>query len=157
MKCRHIAATLPASRAALLISALLGSLLLAPPAFAADAKLEPVQVKAVAYFDFNKTSIRPEDQPAILAEVGKMQNVTWQSVTATGHTDSIGSARYNAKLAARRARSVKSYLVGKGLDPSMIQAVGKAGETPVADNDSADGRARNRRTEIVFQGVRPLP
>jgi OmpA-OmpF porin, OOP family len=49
---------------------------------------------------------------------------------------------------------VKAALVGKGLDASMIATAGKAAREPVADNTSADGRARNRRAEIVFEGVR---
>ena len=75
----------------------------ATAAFAADPKVEPVKVNAVAYFEFNKTTIRAKDEPALLAEVGKMQNVTWQSVTATGHTDSVGSL--NAEAAGPHKRS----------------------------------------------------
>ena len=123
-------------------------------AFAADAPIEKVSVRATAHFDFNGSSIRPADRDAILAEVGAMKNVTWQTVTATGYTDSVGSARYNARLSARRAGAVKHYLVVKGIDKSMIEAIGKGEANPVAHNDSPDGQAQNRRTEIEFRGIR---
>ena len=134
--------------------ALSTSLWIAGAAIAAEGAVEKVSVRAVAHFDFDRANIRPDEQAAILAEVGKMKGVTWQSVTATGHTDSIGDAGYNSRLSDQRARTVKSYLVGKGLDPSMIKTQGKAAAAPVADNASDDGRAKNRRTEIEFQGVR---
>ncbi|MEP7100530.1 MAG: OmpA family protein [Burkholderiales bacterium] len=121
---------------------------------AADGVVETVSVRAVARFDFDRASIRPEDRDAILAEVGKMKDVTWQTVTATGYTDAVGRADYNKRLSARRANTVKAYLVGKGLMPAMIKAEGKASAAPVADNDSEAGRAKNRRAEIEFQGVR---
>ena len=107
-------ATLPFAACAMLLCA-------ATHAGAADAApVQKVTVRSVAYFDFAKASVRPQDQAAILAKVGKMKGVTWQTVTATGHTDSIGRADYNEKLSAERASAVKSYLVGKGLDPAMI-------------------------------------
>ncbi len=134
--------------------ALSGSLCIACGAHAADGAVEKISVKAVARFDFDRASIKPEDRDAILAEVGKMKGVTWQTVTATGHTDAVGAAPYNARLAARRAQVVKAYLVDKGLSADMIKTQAKAAAVPVADNDSDAGRAQNRRTEIEFQGVR---
>lgn len=122
--------------------------------WAADGAVEKVSVRAVARFGFDRTGLLPADQARILAEVGQMQGVTWQSVTATGHTDSVGPASYNEKLSARRAETVKNYLVGKGLSPEMIATEAKAAQAPVASNDTPAGRAENRRAEIEFQGVR---
>jgi OmpA-OmpF porin, OOP family len=119
-----------------------------------EAAVQQVTVRSVAYFGFDQASLRPADQAAMLAEVAKLKDVTWQSVTATGHTDSVGSADYNEKLSDRRAESVKGYLVGKGLDPQMIQTAAKAATAPAAPNESPGGRAKNRRAEIEFQGVR---
>ena len=141
-------------RLAVRLLAAAGMALLAGAVHAADGAVEPVKVRAIAHFDFDRATIRPEDRDAILAEVGKMQGVTWQTVTATGHTDAVGAQPYNEKLSARRAQAVKSYLVGKGLAPTMIKTNAKASAAPVADNDSDGGRAQNRRTEIEFQGVR---
>jgi OOP family OmpA-OmpF porin len=138
-----------------IVGALAATVALAPAARAADdAPLQPVKVRAVARFGFDKTNLRADDRDKILAEVGRMADVSWQSITATGYTDSRGSATYNEQLSARRAEAVKSYLVGKGIDASMIATTGKAAADPVASNESPSGRAQNRRTEIEFKGVR---
>ncbi|MEO8154161.1 MAG: OmpA family protein [Rhizobacter sp.] len=124
------------------------------PALAADATVQKVTVRAVTHFDFDKASLSAEEQTAILADVSKMKDVTWQTVNATGHTDSVGAAGYNKKLAERRADVVRAYLLAKGLSPDMINVAAKASNAPVASNDTDQGRAQNRRTEIEFQGVR---
>ena len=127
-------------------------------ALAADAAAKPavdkVSVRSTAHFDFDRAAIRPDDQSRLLAEVATMTDVTWQTVTAVGHTDSVGPTDHNRQLANRRAGAVKAFLVGKGLEASMIQTDAKAADLPVASNDTSTGRTRNRRTEIVFQGVR---
>ena len=125
-------------------------------ALAANAvpAIEKVSVRSTAHFGFDQASVRLDDQARLLAEVATMSDVTWQSVTATGHTDSVGPVDHNRWLSDRRAQAVKSFLVGKGLDPSMIETRAQAADAPAAPNDSATGRSRNRRTEIVFQGVR---
>jgi outer membrane protein OmpA-like peptidoglycan-associated protein len=140
-------------------TALLGMALATPlcislPAFAAEGAVEQVEVKAVAHFGLNRATLDPRDRDTILADVGKLKGVTWQTVTATGHTDATGSTAYNTRLSAKRAQAVKSYLVKKGLGADMIRTQAKASAAPVADNDSDAGRAQNRRTEIEFRGVR---
>jgi OOP family OmpA-OmpF porin len=143
---------------ATVFAVMLQSGLSAGTAFAADPPgqpaVQPVVVRAVAYFDVDQARLRPRDEAAILAEVGQMKGVTWQTVTATGHTDSTGPVAHNEVLSAERARAVKAYLVGKGLDPAMIDTEAKAATVPLAANDSRSGRAKNRRTEVEFQGVR---
>ena len=73
-------------------------------------------------------------------------------VTIEGHTDNTGSAETNQTLSLARARSVKTDLVSRGIDPSRIEAAGKGPDSPIATNDSDEGRAQNRRTELL---VRP--
>jgi len=68
-----------------------------------------------------------------------------------GHTDSIGSDYNNRRLSQQRADTVRSYLVSRGVPSEQISAVGKGESTPVADNKSAEGRANNRRVEIVVK------
>lgn len=70
-----------------------------------------------------------------------------------GHTDSTGSADLNKTLSQERAGSVRDYLVGKGIAPERLQAVGFGPDRPIADNATAKGRAENRRTEFTVLGV----
>lgn len=150
MKC------LPLRRPAPFAAVLLACLVVAGPVAAADGPVEKVTVRATARFGFDKTTINAADQARILAEVGQMKDVTWQTVTATGHTDNVGPSTYNERLSAERAAAVKQYLVGKGLSPDMIQTTGKGPDAPVASNETPRGRAENRRTEIEFQGVKAV-
>jgi OOP family OmpA-OmpF porin len=136
--------------------ALLAAATLAGAAHGADAAVEKVTVRAVARFGFDSVALNAEDQARLLAEVGEMKDVSWQTVVATGHTDSIGNPVYNEALAARRAAAVKDYLLGKGLPPALVRTAARGPAQPVADNTSAEGRARNRRAEVVFEGVRPV-
>ena len=145
-----------ASASALLGIAFALPLCISRPAFGAEGAVEQVEVKAVAHFGLNRAGLDPRDRDAILADVGKLKGVTWQTVTATGHTDATGSAAVNARLSAKRAQAVKSYLVTKGLGADMIRTQAKASAQPVADNDSDAGRAQNRRAEIEFRGVRSI-
>ncbi len=74
-----------------------------------------------------------------------------QHVKVAGHTDSQGDAAYNLRLSARRANTVREYLVGKGVNTDMLTSKGYGEESPVADNSTAEGRALNRRVELHLQ------
>jgi OOP family OmpA-OmpF porin len=128
---------------------------------AADADpstaIETVRVTATAHFGFDRTTVLPADQERLLSEVATLKDVTWRTVSAKGFADSVGSAGYNLRLSMRRAQAVRAYLVGKGLDPGMINASGVGAAQPVADNSTAEGRAQNRRAEVVFEGIRTAP
>ncbi len=139
-------------RRALTVGLLLGGSL--QPALAADPSVQKVTVRAIAHFAFDSSQLASDDQAKLLAEVGTMKDVTWQTVTATGHTDNVGTDAYNASLSQRRAAAVKSYLTGKGLPPTLVRTAARGEAVPVASNDTDDGRADNRRTEVVFEGVR---
>jgi OOP family OmpA-OmpF porin len=136
------------------LAAALLAALCAGAVHAADPPVQPVVVRSVAYFGVDQARLRTRDEASILAEVAAMKDVTWQSVSAVGHTDSTGPVAHNRALSDQRAAAVKDYLVGKGLDPAMISITGKAAEAPKAPNGTPNGRAKNRRTEIEFQGVR---
>lgn len=77
-----------------------------------------------------------------------LQRLSGRSFEVTGHTDALGSRPQNIALSAARADAVKSYLVGKGLPAEAIATSGAGPDRPVATNESADGRARNRRIEL---------
>jgi outer membrane protein OmpA-like peptidoglycan-associated protein len=128
--------------------------LAAGPAVAADPALQPVRVRAIAQFDFDTAAVQPGDRSALLAEVVKLKDVSWRAVTAIGHADSVGDADYNRRLALRRAEAVREHLVSQGIPPALIRVESRGEEQPLADNAAPDGRARNRRTEVEFSGVR---
>src|SRR5690606_16625582 len=69
-----------------------------------------------------------------------------------GHTDNVGSAAMNRELSLRRAMTVRDYLIAQGVAASSIDVAGLGLSAPIGDNSTADGRARNRRVEIVVSG-----
>ena len=72
------------------------------------------------------------------------------TITVAGHTDNTGNDRINNPLSENRARSVASYLTGRGVAASRISTVGYGSRSPVADNSTESGRAQNRRVEILI-------
>ena len=73
----------------------------------------------------------------------------YKQIVVEGHTDSRGSASANQSLSLKRAQEVRSHLISQGIDASKITAVGRGEDVPIASNDSAEGRANNRRVELV--------
>jgi OOP family OmpA-OmpF porin len=98
--------------------------------------------------------IKPEGRSKLDDLAGKAKAVNLEVVIAVGHADSIGSDEYNQRLSVRRAESVKAYLVSKGIEPNRVYTEGKGEKQPVASNKTAEGRAKNRRTEIEVIGTR---
>jgi outer membrane protein OmpA-like peptidoglycan-associated protein len=85
-----------------------------------------------------------------LNEVAKaLQDQGYKALLVEGHTDSRGNAQKNEELSYRRADSVRQHLIGQGVPPDKIKATGLGSGRPVADNQSEEGRANNRRVEIV--------
>ncbi len=74
-----------------------------------------------------------------------------QPITVYGFTDNVGTPDNNMELSQRRADSVKAYIISKGIPQDLVTAQGKGQDAPVADNGSLEGRAQNRRVEIVVQ------
>lgn len=116
--------------------------------------LDGCEVEAVielpgVYFDFDSAALKPEAK-AVLDEAAALLNKHERVVVeVAGHTDSTGPEAYNEKLSQRRAESVKDYLVAKGVKASRMTAHGYGESRPVATNDTKEGRAENRRVELV--------
>jgi outer membrane protein OmpA-like peptidoglycan-associated protein len=90
-----------------------------------------------------------------LDEVAKaLTDQGYKSIVVEGHTDSKGKATDNETLSLKRAESVRTYLVSRGIPSDKITATGLGSNRPVADNGTADGRANNRRVEIVVQPLK---
>ena len=115
---------------------------------------EKVTFAADAFFDFDKSTLKPEAMAKLDDLVSKTKGINLEVIIAVGHTDSVGSDEYNQKLSIRRSEAVKAYLVNKGVEPNRVYTEGKGEKQPVADNKSTDGRAKNRRTEIEVVGTR---
>jgi outer membrane protein OmpA-like peptidoglycan-associated protein len=109
------------------------------------------------FFDFNQSTLKPgfADLLRGLAEEYRGQ-VRPDAIIVTGHTDNIGSDRYNQKLSMRRAMSVKQELMNIGIDGSIIQTIGAGESMPVDDNSTEEGRARNRRVQIEVKRASDL-
>ena len=104
-------------------------------------------------FDTDKATIRP-DSEATLAEISKLlQDKPDLRVLVVGHTDTEGSFEYNRSLSQRRADSVVADLTGKGISKERLFPVGISFASPVATNVTEEGRAKNRRVELVDMGA----
>lgn len=115
---------------------------------------EKVSFAADAFFDFDKATLKPEGKAKLDQLASQLGGINLEVIIAVGHTDSVGTDAYNQKLSVRRADAVKAYLVGKGVESNRVYTEGKGEKQPVADNKTAEGRAKNRRVEIEVVGTR---
>jgi outer membrane protein OmpA-like peptidoglycan-associated protein len=109
-----------------------------------------ITLSGAVLFASGKSELLPIAQTQLekVAEVLQQQSPD-KKMVVEGHTDSVGKDSDNMRLSQARADSVRSYLVTKGVKAERITAVGKGSSVPIADNKSAEGRANNRRVEIV--------
>jgi len=126
----------------------------AAPAPAPVAAATKVTYAADAFFDFDKSVVKPAGKTKLDDLVSKVKGINLEVIIAVGHTDSVGSDAYNQKLSVRRAEAVKAYLVSKGIEKNRIYTEGKGEKQPVASNVTNEGRAKNRRVEIEVVGTR---
>ena len=128
----------------------------AAPAPVAQPAVEKITYGADAFFDFDKSVLKPEGRAKLDDLAQKVKGINLEVIIATGHTDSIGSDAYNQRLSERRATAVKNYLVSRGIEASRVYTEGKGEKQPVADNRTKEGRAKNRRVEIEVVGTRTV-
>lgn len=99
-------------------------------------------------FDFDKATLRQEDRDIIDKNAADLKEWGDIKVEVSGHTDSVGTDRYNMGLSLRRADTVRSYLISKGISADRLVAKGYGESQPIATNDTDEGRFQNRRVEL---------
>jgi OOP family OmpA-OmpF porin len=102
-------------------------------------------------FAFDSAELDAASRAALDDAVAVIKSHSAVKLDVVGYTDSSGPEAYNLKLSKRRAQAAIDYLVSKGVDANMLRAAGRGEADPVASNDSRDGRARNRRVELVVR------
>ena len=135
--------------------AILGVSYIAPPPSQEKPKpLAHIEEKRIVidekiHFEFDKATIRPESYPVLDAVVSVMQDhPDIKKVEVAGYTDSVGSDAYNERLSERRSKSVEAYLEQHGVESDRLVSKGYGESDPIATNETAEGRAMNRRTEF---------
>ena len=128
-----------------------------PPAETAETKTITLKegrldYKGVINFEYDKANLK--DDPDTQKTLGEFKAFLEQhpevEIEVEGHTDSRGSADKNQVLSLQRAESVRAYLVSKGIPSDKISANGLGSSRSIDSNDTAEGRQRNRRVEMVF-------
>ena len=125
-----------------------------PQPVTVDIYLDPVEkgretVLNNIFFDTDKYEIKPRSEPELQKVATFLIENPDIRIAINGHTDNVGTADYNQTLSANRAQAVRSYLVDAGISPDRLTSEGYGAEQPVADNDTAEGRQKNRR--IAFE------
>ncbi|MCH7415960.1 OmpA family protein [Pseudomonas mosselii] len=99
-------------------------------------------------FAFDSAELTQGAQQRLQGLLPKLNDPSVTSVKVIGFTDSVGSDSYNQRLSERRASGVAEYLISQGLAPNKVTSQGRGESEPVADNDTDEGRSRNRRVEL---------
>jgi outer membrane protein OmpA-like peptidoglycan-associated protein len=102
-------------------------------------------------FDFGKSELRREAELNVAKLTVILQQFPEMHITVEGHTDNVGSEEYNLKLSEKRAKSVLDFLVKEGVTPERLKLKGYGMSQPVVSNESAEGRQKNRRVDLVIR------
>jgi outer membrane protein OmpA-like peptidoglycan-associated protein len=116
-----------------------------------DQRGTVITLSGSVLFATNQAALLPGAQTRLDDVAGALMAAKERTVLVEGHTDSRGAREANLALSQRRAESVRTYLVSRGYPAEKIEARGIGQERPVAENGTAEGRANNRRVEIVVQ------
>jgi len=103
-------------------------------------------------FDTGKFTLRQEAREKLARFAGIILNYPDLKLEAEGHTDNVGSAEFNQKLSEQRANSVREFIISQGIQAGSVTASGKGFSVPVMPNDTAAGRQKNRRVELIVSG-----
>ncbi|NNE27217.1 MAG: OmpA family protein [Saprospiraceae bacterium] len=118
--------------------------------FLKDTKvIKEIDDRTIIYFPFNSTrQITNDELITYLNDVAERVIESGESITLTGHTDNIGSIESNEVLGEARAQVLEDYLVRKGVNPAKINVMSRGERSPIASNETREGRAKNRRVEL---------
>lgn len=112
-------------------------------------QIKEIDDRTLIYFPSNSNKkLNSEEVNSYLDDVAKRVIASGESVSLTGHTDSVGPEDTNMRLGMSRASIIRDYLVSKGVDKNKILVNSKGESEPIADNNTEEGRAKNRRTEL---------
>ena len=124
---------------------------------------EKLTLDADTLFDFDKATLRPAGRDTLDSFVGKLKDISPETIMAIGHADRIGTDRYNQRLSEQRVASVKAYMVSKGVESNRIYTEGKGESQPVAKTQDCVGPKRakviaclqpDRRVDVEIIGTR---
>jgi OOP family OmpA-OmpF porin len=127
-----------------------------PAGYKVDADGCPITVTITldVKFDFNKAVVKPAYRSEVERAASFLNSHPGSTAVVEGHTDSVGSDTYNQRLSERRAYAVRDYMVSQfGISSGRVTAIGYGEARPIATNDTAEGRAQNRRVVGVFSGT----
>jgi len=99
-------------------------------------------------FEFDSSKLTPAGEAIVAEAAAGIKAASGYTFNVVGHTDSVGSLQYNQGLSERRANTVTNSLIAKGVSASQLVTSGKGETQPIATNETAAGRAENRRVEI---------
>jgi outer membrane protein OmpA-like peptidoglycan-associated protein len=115
-----------------------------------DEKFIRVQIQSQVLFEFGKYNLMPQSKKILQNVVELLKAYPKNKILVEGHTDSVGSDEYNLKLSKLRAEEVKKFLVENGIEEERIESKGYGKSKPIASNKTQQGRALNRRVEILI-------
>jgi outer membrane protein OmpA-like peptidoglycan-associated protein len=123
------------------------------PQYPDSVQAEPAQSEVITLSDdvlfaFNQSDLTPTAKSQLDALMSKFEDADVVSIKVVGHTDSVGSDAYNQTLSERRASSVAEYLLSQGVVPNKVTSEGRGESQPIADNETEEGRAKNRRVDL---------
>jgi outer membrane protein OmpA-like peptidoglycan-associated protein len=116
-------------------------------------KTGEVMVLRNTFFDSDKTELKAESKTELDKVAEMLNEQTTMRIEISGHTDNSGKSEYNLRLSQGRAESVKAYLIAQGISAGRIETRGYGDTRPIASNDTAEGKALNRRTEMKIIGL----
>ncbi|VAW51005.1 hypothetical protein MNBD_GAMMA05-2355 [hydrothermal vent metagenome] len=123
-------------------------------AIAAAPAYTELSLSSGATFKSGGSTLSAEGKAAVVELMNQFKGEDVKSVIIEGYTDDTGAASFNQQLSEKRAEAVKTELVANGANPDKISTVGYGESTPIADNSTRKGRAKNRRIEIKVDGSR---